>query len=365
MRTINACLVIMITILGFTNSFDFASIKEIQSLKQNSFAASLIETISLSLASNKGSGVDDVKKMLVDLQAQLNNDQKNDDTTFKNKNAEYDAHIKKLADAIEKLVNEIAQLAARIEELEGLIAQAELNIISFTERIGNLTQSIIDLDQKLEDDTKYYTSKADGLATLNAKLLLVNEKLGKMIGSSSGTNIAGHIAQTESEKRDIAYRKAHPTSFIQLSKSIPLAVNELVGSFIQADQAALHKLMGIIAKFAQQALDEKAEAEEKLKEAIETHAQLKKQMQEEIVLNKKSRAKQIKNKKAYETEKAEKEKEKKEKEDRKEALEKEKAINEKLQKSLSDTYEKEKKDRAEEISVVGTLIHIVQTRLTK
>merc|ERR1712045_1098638 len=127
------------------------------------------------------------------------------------------------------------------------------------------------------------------------------------------------------------------------------AVNELVGSFIQADQAALHKLMDIIAKFAQQALDEKAEAEQKLQEAIETHAQLKKQMQEEIVLNKKSRAKQQKNKK----------------EDRKEALEKEKAINEKLQQSLKDTYEKEKKDRAEEISVVGTLIHIVQTRLIK
>merc|ERR1712151_1082682 len=136
------------------------------------------------------------------------------------------------------------------------------------------------------------------------------------------------------------------------------AINELVGSFIQADQAALHKLMDIIAKFAQQALDEKAEAEQKLQEAIETYAQLKKQMQEEIVLNKKSRAKQQKNKKAYETEKAE-------KEDRKEALEKEKALNEKLQQSLKDTYEKEKKDRAEEISVVGTLIHIVQTRLIK
>jgi len=78
MRSINVCLVIMITILGFTNSFDFASIKEIQSLKQNSFAASLIETISLSLASNSNKGgVDDVKKMLVDLQTQLTNDQKN------------------------------------------------------------------------------------------------------------------------------------------------------------------------------------------------------------------------------------------------------------------------------------------------
>merc|ERR1712195_36304 len=126
MRSINVCLVIMITILGFTNSFDFASIKEIQSLKQNSFAASLIETISLSLASNSNKGgVDDVKKMLVDLQTQLTNDQKTDDTTFANKDAEYVAHIKKLADAIAVLVEEIATLAARIEVLEGLIAQAK------------------------------------------------------------------------------------------------------------------------------------------------------------------------------------------------------------------------------------------------
>jgi hypothetical protein len=365
MRTINACLVIMITILGFTNSIDFASIKEIQSLKQNSFAASLIETISLSLASSKGNGVADVKIMLIDLQTQLSNDQKTDDETFKNKNAEYDAHIEKLAKAIAVLVEEIAQLAARIEELAGLIAQAEINIESFTDRIANLNQSIIDVDQKLVDDTKYYTDKANGLAELNAKLLLVNEKLGKMIGSSSGVNKASHIATTESEKRDIAYRKAHAaaaTSFIQLSKSIPMA-SDLVESFLQADQAALTKLMAIIAKFAGEALDQKAMAENKLAEAIETHTALRKQMVDEIALNKKSRKQQRANKVKYETEKAEKEQEKKEKEDRMAALEKEKLINEKLQKSLADTYEKERKDRAEEISVVGILIHIVDTRL--
>ena len=362
----------MITILGFTTSFDFASIKEIQSLKQNSFAASLIETISLSLASSKGEGVDDVLKMLQDLQGQLNSDQKNDDLTYQGKNEEYQIHIKKLADNIKKLENEIAALAARIEELEGLIAQAELNIVSFTERIGNLTESIVDLDEKLVQDTKYYTDKANGLQELNVKLLLVNTKLGKMIGSASAANIYSHINQTESEKRDIAYRKENPaapadapaTSFIQLSKSIPL-VSNLMEMTLQADQAALTKLMAIISKFAQQSLDEKAQAEAKLVEAKETHEALKKQMKDEIELNKKSRAKQEANKKHYETEKAEKETEKKEKEDRKEALEKEKAINEKLQASLTNAYQKEKTDRAEEISVVGTLIHIVQTRLIK
>merc|ERR1711957_868260 len=146
-RSINVCLVIMITILGFINTFDFASIKEIQSLKQNSFAAPLIETISLSLASNSNKGgVDDVKKMLVDLQTQLTNDQKTDDVTFKNKNEEYNVHIKKLADAIAVLVEEIATLAARIEDL---------------------TMSIADVDQKLKDDTEYYTTKATGLQELN------------------------------------------------------------------------------------------------------------------------------------------------------------------------------------------------------
>ena len=109
--------------------------------------------------------------------------------------------LKKLADAIAVLVEEIATLAARIEVLEGLIAQAKENIISFTERIANLTMSIADVDQKLKDDTEYYTTKATGLQELNVKLLLVNEKLGKMIGSSSGKNEASHIAKTASEKK--------------------------------------------------------------------------------------------------------------------------------------------------------------------
>ena len=116
---------------------------------------------------------------------------------------------------------------------------------------------------------------------------------------------------------------------------------------------------------ARQDFDKKLEAEQKSAEAKETHDALLKQMKQEIILNKQARIKQTENKKHYEQEKGEKETEKKEKEDRKEALEKEKLINEKLQKSLSDTYEKEKKDRAEEISVVGILIHIVTTRLIK
>merc|ERR1712224_547041 len=213
MRTINACLVIMMTIFGLTNAFDFASIREIQSLKQNSFAASLIETISLSLTSNKGNGVGEVMKMLTELRGQLTTDQGNDDRTFNTKNGEFTAHIKKLDAAIALLTKQINALEARIQELTGLIAQAKINIQSFTERIANLEQSIKDIDEKLVHD----------------KLLLVNARLGEMIGSVSGVGIKGHIAQTDAEKRDIAWSKAHAKSFIQLSKSIPLA-SKLVGA---------------------------------------------------------------------------------------------------------------------------------------
>merc|ERR1712032_1486252 len=170
------------TIFGLTNAFDFASIREIQSLKQNSFAASLIETISLSLSSSKGNGVAEVLKMLQDLKTQ------------------------------------IAALEARIQVLTGLIAQAKINIQSFTDRIDNLKQSIVDIDAKLVEDRKYYTSRAEGLQQVHDKLLVVNERLGEMVGSVSGVGIKGHIAQTESEKRDIAWSKAHAKSFIQLSK---------------------------------------------------------------------------------------------------------------------------------------------------
>jgi len=364
MRTINACLVIMMTIFGLTNAFDFASIREIQSLKQNSFAASLIETISLSLTSNKGNGVGEVMKMLTELRGQLTTDQGNDDRTFNTKNGEFTAHIKKLDAAIALLTKQINALEARIQELTGLIAQAKINIQSFTERIANLEQSIKDIDEKLVQDTKYYNSRAEGLQQVHDKLLLVNARLGEMIGSVSGVGIKGHIAQTDAEKRDIAWSKAHAKSFIQLSKSIPLA-SKLVGAFIQADQKALERLMGIIKKFADQALTEKQEALDKLAEAVETHKTLRAQMVEEIRLNTASRTKQQLRMKAYETEKSEKEAEKKEKEERREALQKERALNVNLQQQLTTTYNKEKADRAEEIGVVGILINIVQKRLMK
>lgn len=365
-----AFLVIMITILGFTNTFDFANIDEIQSLKQNSFASSLIETISLSLNSEKQEGANDVLKMLTDLQTQLAEDQKKDDAVFSAKNAAYNSHIKKLSAAIEVLRVEIAALTARILVLTGLIAQAEKNIKSFKNRIASLEIAIVDLDLKLIEDKKYYTEKAAGLAAVNAKLILVNSKLEKMIGSSSGVGVQSHIGQTASEKRDAAYREAaqkaqkalRKKAFIQIVKSSGLPT-ELVQLYLQADQGALRKLMEIISKFAADCLVQKANAEQKLVEAIATHKNLMASMKNEIKLNQASLKKQEENKKKYEVEKAQKETLRREKEDRKKALEKEREINQKLQINLAAVHTKEKADRAEESRVVGILLRIVTKRL--
>merc|ERR1712222_66169 len=214
----------------------------------------------------------------------------NDDRVYAAKNEEFNTHIKKLDAAITLLNTQIAALEARIQVLTGLIAQAKINIQSFTDRIDNLKQSVVDIDAKLVEDRKYYTSRAEGLQQVHDKLLVVNERLGEMVGSVSGVGIKGHIAQTEAEKRDIAWSKAHAKSFIQLSKTIPMVASKLAGTFIQADQKALQRLMGIIAKFAQQALDERQEALDKLDDAIAKHKELRAQMVEEIRLNKVSRA---------------------------------------------------------------------------
>jgi hypothetical protein len=384
MKTI-AFLVIMITILGCTKSFDFAGVKEIQSLKQNSFAASLIETISLSLNSNKQGGVNEVLKMLTDLQIQLQNDQKNDDAVFLHKNESYNSHINKLTAAIKVLAVEIQALTKRINELAALIAQAIKNIKSFNERIANLQMTMVELDAKLEEDKKYYNHKAESLAQVNVKLLVVNEKLAKMVGSSSGVGVESHIEKTDSEKRDIAYRAGNAAgapnavqprtipvsqqrrltvlrrSFIQVLKA-PLTAS-LAQLYLQADQKALKKLMQIIAKFANDCLVEKARAEAKLLEAIETHKNLMASMKKEMQLNVDARTKQEANKKAYENEKITKETLRREKEIRKAALEKERSINQELQKNLNATYNKEKEDRAQEMKVVETLLRIVQSRL--
>jgi len=363
---INACLVILVITIGLSKSIDFASIKEIQQLKQNSFASSLIETISLTLSSNKGDDANDVLTMLGNLKKQLQDDQVSDDNLFNAKNAEFDDHIKKLDDEIQILSNAIEVLTARIAELTNLIAQAVANIQDFTNRITTLEMRIKELNETHVKDLEYYNNKVDNLAKLHPKLLSVVDTLKRMVGSVSGVDIYSHINKTDSELRDIQWREEQAKkSFLQIRHEIPEEYSNLLEMTVQADQKALNKLIEIINKIAEDTLAEKARVEAYIVEIINTYNELIKQMNDEIDANTEARKRQEENKSKYESEKSEKEQEKASKEERREALRKEREINVNLQTTLRNTYNKEKADRSEEIRVVDILTGIVEKRLVR
>jgi len=362
MRTINTCLIIFLICTGLTKSFDFASLNEIQSLKQNTFASSLIETISFSLSSSKGEDATEVLKMLNDLKSQLQIDQENDNKTFNAKNDEFKNHIAKLEAEISTLDRAIEALAARIAELSNLIEKAKENIGSFEKRIFNLVQTQNEMKEIFENDSKYYKEKIEGLRKLQIKMIDVVNKLKELVGSVSGDKKYDHINATESEKRDIAL-KAAQKSFMQIKRNIPASISSLLEISLNADQGALNKLIEILSKINGDIRSEIINKEQYLVNMTNSYLDLQKQMTEEITANKNALEKQQANKSAYENEKAEKEKEKASKEARKKALTTEKTINLELRTQLSSTYNKENQDRLKEITIVNVLIGIVEKRL--
>lgn len=366
MRTINVCLIIMTLTIGLSNSIDFASLNEIQSLKQNSFASSLIETISLSLNASKGEDATEVLTMLKNLKDQLKSDQSSDDKVFEGKNSEFDEHIKKLTDEITRLTEDIKALETRIAELTNLITKAKENIQDFEERIVSLTQSLSDMKEIFESDKRYYQKKITDLKTLKDKLGEVVAKLKEMIGSVSGVNKYNHINATESEKRDMEWSaKNVKKSFLQIKKALPAEYATLMELTLNADQGALNKLIEILAAITDDVTKEISDKEQYLVNMENTYNDLKAKMESEIKLNQEAKKIQEANKVKYENEKGEKEKEKADKEARRDALENEKKINIKLQDQLKSTHEKELQDRKKEIEIVDILIGIVEKRLVK
>jgi peptidoglycan hydrolase CwlO-like protein len=352
--------------IGLSNSIDFASLNEIQSLKQNSFASSLIETISLSLSASKGEDATEVLTMLNNLKDQLKSDQTSDDNVFQSKNSEFDQHIKNLSEEISKLTNEIKDLEARIAVLSNLIAKAKENISSFENRIVSLTQSLASMKEIFESDKKYYEQKIANLKTLKVKLADVVAKLKEMIGSVSGVNKYNHINATETEKRDMEWSaKNVKKSFLQIKKALPQEYANLMELTLTADQGALNKLIEILDNISNDVTKEISSKQQYLVDMENTYNELKEQMENEIKMNKEAKTKQEANKVAYENEKGEKQKEKSGKEARRTALEIEKKINIDLQDQLKSTHEKELQDRNKEIEIVNVLIGIVEKRLVK
>jgi len=375
-----------IVLISNAYSFQFSSLKEVQALKTTVFGSNLIETISMTFQNDarKNAGKE-VLAQLNELKAQLNGDQKADDDMFNKKNAAFTSHIENLVKEIQQLTDEIAALEAEIDRLALLIETATQNIASFEERIKNLGELLENMAEDNKNDNIYYNEKIEDLGKLYGAFSQIIAKISELKGSSSGVNKYAHINATASEIRDIEYRKNHPSfvekeskekkfmSFLQVNNqnkeatkmALKLAkqYTNFLETTLEADQAALMKLIEIMTRIQDETLVKKANAIEHLNNINATYKDLKEKTEAEVVANQASLKKQTANRAQYIEEKQKAEEEKKNKEARKELLIKEKAINEKLQGELQATHQKEKAARAEELNVVNILEGIVERRL--
>jgi hypothetical protein len=381
-------MIFAIALVASANSFQFSSLKEVQELKTTVFGSNLIETISMTFQNDaRANAGKEVLAQLNELKAQLNGDQKADDDMFNKKDAAFTHHIEALAKEIQELTDEIAALEAEIARLAALIQTATENIASFEARIKNLGELLENMADANKQDNDYYNEKIEDLGKLYSAFTQIIEKISLMKGSSSGVNKYAHINATESELRDIAYRKAHPSfaeteskekkfmSFLQVTnqnkESTKMALKlakkltntNLMELNLEADQAALMKLIGILTRIQDETLVKKSNTIEHLRNINEKYQELKKATEEEIVANRASLKKQTENRAKYIEEKQKAEEEKANKEARRALLIKEKAINEKLQEELRATHKKERAARAEELNVVNILEGIVERRL--
>lgn len=388
MKYLNVFLLFAIVFISNANSFQFSQLQEVQALKSTVFGSNLIETIALTFSN--GAREDAGKQVLAqlnELKNQLNNDQKNDDNMFHQKQHNFQSHIQNLANEIEKLTEEINKLAIEIARLTELIRIANENIASFKERIENLHDLLDNMAEANKNDNAYYNEKIEDLGKLYNAFTKIISRLAEMRGSVSGVNKYAHINATKSELRDIAWRKAHmnETAFVEekqekkfmsflqvnnqnkeatkLALKLAKQYTNFLESTVNADQAALEKLIGILKGIQEETLVKKSNAIEHLADINARYAEMKEHTEKEIVANEAALKKQTENRDRYVEEKAKAEEEKRNKEARRELLRKEKAINEKLLSELTETHQKEKAERAEEINVVNLLEGIVERRL--
>lgn len=387
MKYLNVFLLLAIVCISNANSFSFSSLKEVQELKSTVFGSNLIETISMTFQNNpRANAGREVLAQLNELKTQLNTDQKNDTDLFKKKETAFSDHIDALNKEISELSAEIIKLAAEIMRLTNLINTANENIESFKARIENLQDLLENMAEANKQDNEYYNQQIENLGRLYSAFTNIISRLSEMIGSSAGKNIYGHIAQTEAEKRDIEYRKTHPNAFVEKKEEkkfmsflqvVAKATNTKevmklakkatkflqTGATLEADQAALHKLISILSGIQDETLVKKSNTIEHLKQINDTYAELKGNAEEEIKSNQASLKAQIANRDRYIEERQAAEEEKKNKEERRTLLQQELVMNVKLLGELRQTYQQEKAGRAEEIGVVDLLERIVEKRM--
>lgn len=378
MKTINVCLIILFISIGISKSFEFSSLIEVQELKNNLFGSNLIETISLAFQGNQGdASSQEILQMLSNLRNDLQKDQQNDDTVYGTKKAQFDHHIVTLTKKINDLQAKIEALTREIARLTVLIAKADANILSFRTRITNLKRLLVELKRDNDSDNVYYKNRIEALGRVYNVFTRLVQQLTKLVGSASAAKVPTHVKLTAAEKRDIEYRRTHPavkkTSFLQTeTEEKTVTETEMLMSreytnflenTLNADQAALSKLIGLITKLQVDTLTKKTQTQAHLDNVNRTYLSLKKSTEVEVAANKKSLKSQRANRNLYVNQKAAAEKQKAAHEARRDLLKKERALNENLRKNLESVHLKEKEQRAGERLIVEKLMKIVETRL--
>lgn len=227
---------------------------------------------------------------------------------------------------IQQLTEDIQKLIVEINRLTDLITQANSNIESFQDRIKNLGELLVNMAEANKEDNAYYNQKIEDLGKLYNAFTQIIAKLNLLKGSSSAVNKYSHINATASELRDIAYRKAHQhqnasfveveetkekkfMSFLQIaeqnteSSKMALKLAKQYSNFLEttlnADQAALEKLVSILQGIQDETLQKKSNAIEHLANINQKYNELKTHVEEEIKANQASLKAQIANRDLY------------------------------------------------------------------
>jgi Txe/YoeB family toxin of Txe-Axe toxin-antitoxin module len=239
MRFTNTFLLVALLTFSYTNSFEFASLSEINEIKSTPYGKSLVETISLALE-QKGN-VDEVQKLLNDLLFKLNKDQTADTAWWNKENARLKAKINRLAQEIEKLRREILQALAEKAKYEKLRDQAAANLVQYKQQLADNIRTLDDNEKRRAEDAKdFLRSQSEHTDVTNA-ISAVLKELNKLIGSVSGKGIPQHVRVGDEEKRDLK------NSFLQISQD-EAEVQAFIELATSADQSAVKKLIGHLNK---------------------------------------------------------------------------------------------------------------------
>jgi len=227
---------------SFSNAFEFTNLAEVKELRSSAYANSLIETISLTLGSN--GSVADVRKLLDELEAKLNQDQEKATNEWNTLRNELNGKIEKLDGEIASLNKRLAEDRSELAEKEKLKLQSEANIQQYkSQKSSNLASLAENETRRAKDRAQYQTSVSEHGTVIEAISAVVKE-LQNLIGSISGKDKPAHVEDIAAETRDRAFAAAKK-SFVQITKdeTNALLLAQLATS---ADQDALNKLIALL-----------------------------------------------------------------------------------------------------------------------